>query len=212
MHLGKQTEYWDKVANEKTFSHPIQFDFLDRVIKKDAKILDYGCGYGRVCHKFLNASYTNIIGVDISKKMIERGLNINPDMNLLHFDGDTIPQDDESVDLCTLMAVLTCIPTDETQISILDEIYRVLKPGGILYISDIYLQDTERNIKRYEKYHKSFNNYGVFELPDGGIVRHHTKEWIESITSRFLRLDEKLIKTVTMNGNSTEIFQLIVQK
>lgn len=65
---------------------------------------------------------------------------------------------------------------------------------------------------RYKEYNKIYSTYGVFQLPDGGIVRHHTKEWIKSITYRFETLDEKLIKTVTMNGNSTEIFQLIVQK
>lgn len=114
MHLGKQTEYWEKVAIEKTFSHPIQFDNLSNLINKDAKILDYGCGYGRVCHEFRSEFYNNLLSIDISQKIIDRGLTLNPAMNLQHFNGDNIPVENESIDLCTLMAVLTRITAYET--------------------------------------------------------------------------------------------------
>ncbi len=210
--LGKQTDYWDSVADQKEFSHPIQFNLLNEYLSKDSKILDFGCGYGRVCNQFLEKSYKNIVGIDISKKMIKRGLSINPTMNLIHFDGEKIPFEDDTFDACSLMAVLTCIAPDLVQKSIISEIHRVLKPGGILYISDMYLQKDQRNIDRYIRYQDEYKNYGVFKLPDNGVVRHHNIDWIKELISNFNLINEKLINTVTMNGNKTEIFQILVEK
>lgn len=210
--LGKQTEYWDKVADKKVFSHPIQFNKLKEYLSKESKILDFGCGYGRVCNQFLEYGYSNIMGVDISKKMIERGLSINPSMNLIHSKEDKLPFENNIFDACSLMAVLTCVTPDLAQQNILDEIYRVLKPGGLLYVSDMYLQKDKRNIDRYNQYQNEFNNYGVFKLPDNGVVRHHPKEWIKELCSKFKIENESLIETVTMNGNKTEIFQMILIK
>ncbi len=210
--IGKQVQYWDSVADKKVFSHPIQFDILNEILKTDSKILDYGCGYGRVCNQFLEHSYENITGIDISSEMIKKGYSINPSMNLQHFDGEKIPFEDNTFDVCTLMAVLTCIPSNEIQEKIIKEIYRVLKPGGYLYLSDMYLQLDDRNIDRYIKYENKYNIYGVFELPDNGVVRHHNIEWINSLISKFTLIDSKLIETLTMNGNKTEIFQMFLQK
>lgn len=210
--LGKQTKYWDSVANKKEFSHPIQYELLNTLLNKNIQILDYGCGYGRVCDSFLDNSYKNIVGIDISEEMIKRGLSNKPHLTLKHFDGDVIPFDDNSFDLCTLMAVLTCVPDNKSQINIIDEIIRVLKLGGILYLSDIYLQKDKRNIDRYFLNNKEYDTYGIFKLPDNGVVRHHDEKWIKKLVSKFKIMDEKIIETVTMNGNKTEIFQMILKK
>ena len=42
-----QLTYWDSVGATKTFGHPVEFDWLDK-LDSTARILDYGCGYGRV--------------------------------------------------------------------------------------------------------------------------------------------------------------------
>ena len=41
-------EYWSSVAREKRFSHPIDVSLLARHVARDARILDLGCGYGRL--------------------------------------------------------------------------------------------------------------------------------------------------------------------
>lgn len=40
-----QEQYWDKVAYDKTFTTPFDFELFSQYVNQDARILDYGCGY-----------------------------------------------------------------------------------------------------------------------------------------------------------------------
>ncbi|MDD9150850.1 methyltransferase domain-containing protein [Sporolactobacillus sp. CQH2019] len=86
-----------------------------------------------------------------------------------------LPFEDNSIDAVLLLAVLTCVYKDQEQDSILNEIKRVLKPNGIIYINDFLLNDDERILTRYKKYKDKYKTYGVFELPEGAILRHHNR-------------------------------------
>ena len=80
---------------------------------------------------------------------------------------------DGSVDAVLLFAVLTSVPTNGGQRAILAETSRVMRPGGILYISDMWLQKDARNLERYVDGEKKHGVYGVFDLSEGVTVRVH---------------------------------------
>lgn len=210
--LDKQQGYWDSVASVKVFSHPLKKEILQRFIKKNTAILDYGCGYGRSLLELKQLGYENLSGVDLSEEMIVRGLKKSPDMNLQKIDGEKLPFEDNLFDCCILFAVLTCVVTNEGQKEIIREIQRVLKPGGLLYLSDYPLQKNERNLERYEFYKEKFGSYGCFELPEACVVRHHDMEWIRELLSDFSIIDEQNIEVFTMNGNKADIFQIVAEK
>lgn len=110
--ISAQITYWDRVANEKRFSHPLRLEWLKQYLENTQfRILDYGCGYGR------------------------------------------------------------------TLAGLSDSGYRKL-----------------------------------FKLPEGVVVRHHTKEWIEEIMSPFERLEYEPFEVRTMNGNSSAAFQYLARK
>src|SRR5262249_55204988 len=117
-----------------------------------------------------------------------------------------------SVDAVLLFTVLTCVPTNEGQRAIIAEIIRVLRPGGLLYISDMFLQTDSRNVDRYVRDEKKYGIYGVFDLREGATVRHHDRAWIEMLTKDFetLVLDE--ISVHTMNGHPASAFQWFGRK
>ena len=73
MNLDNQSEYWDKVAAEKTFSHPINLGLLLKYVSASSKIVDYGCGYGRLVKELLNAGLINVTGYDTSLQLVDRG-------------------------------------------------------------------------------------------------------------------------------------------
>lgn len=83
--LDIQTEYWDGAAASKTFTHPIPLTVFRDLLPPAAKILDYGCGYGRTCSELTDAGYQSVIGIDISEEMIKRGRKLN--LGLRVFDG-----------------------------------------------------------------------------------------------------------------------------
>jgi SAM-dependent methyltransferase len=204
--------YWDRVAAEKRFSHPLQLEWLARYLNPAAmqlRILDYGCGYGRTLSELKRASYTNVIGMDFSAGMLQRCRLELPGSLLVRSDGRTFPLVNESVDAVLLFAVLTCIPGNEDQRRVLSEVARVLRPGGLVYISDLLINPDLRNRERYERYTEVYKCYGVFELPEGVVVRHHRREWVEDLTRSFVQLEYETFMVTTMNGNPSLAFQYV---
>ena len=177
-----------------------------------SKILDYGCGYGRVCQKLTNEGYNNIIGIDSSTEMIQRGRELYPELSLKVLPNIGLPYPDNYFDAVLLIAVLTCIPTNAGQQSLLTGLKRILRPKGMIYISDYVLQDDERNQQRYLQNAEEFELYGVFRLPEGTIVRHHSIDWIHTLTSTFKMLDLAYPEVVTMNGHRAKAFQYLGSK
>jgi len=91
----------------------------------------------------------------------------------------------------------------------------VLQPGGLLLVSDYPLQVDARNVARYEAFVAERGReaamddlpYGVFRLPDGALVRHHTPAWFDTLFSGFRVEDQLTFDAVTMNGNPARIAQ-----
>lgn len=210
---ASQVGYWDRVATEKRFSHPLRLDWLARYLKDPlAKILDYGCGYGRTLAELPAAGYANIFGADFALAMLARAHDEVPGARLIQNDGFSLPFKSESFDLVLLFAVLTCIPDGSDQRALLIEVERVLRPGGVIYLSDLLINDDPRNRERYERYAEGNECYGVFELPEGVRVRHHRREWIEELTDPFQQLEYEPFTVTTMNGNASAAFQYLGRK
>lgn len=207
-----QAKYWDGVANAKTFSHPVRLDWLREYLKTEACILDYGCGYGRTLAELSRAGYTSIVGMDFSERMLTRCRVDVSTARLIRNDGVGIPLQSESVDAVLLFAVLTCIPDSGEQRALLVEVNRVLRDGGLIYISDLLINADKRNQERYQQYAGKYDCYGVFELPEGVVVRHHTSDWITELTRPFVQLESDTFNVTTMNGNASAAFQYLGRK
>jgi SAM-dependent methyltransferase len=208
MNLDFQIDYWNRIGPTKRFSHPVNLKQLSRWIGSTSWILDYGCGYGRVLGILHSNGYSNLIGVDPAPAMIEAARQSLPAISfeaLNDFRNVDLP--DGSVDAVLLFAVLTSVPTDEGQRAILAEITRVLRPGGILYISDMWLQTDARNLERYVEGEKKYGTYGVFDLSEGVTVRHNQRPWIEELTKGYEQLNLDDIQVLTMNGHPSDGFQ-----
>jgi ubiquinone/menaquinone biosynthesis C-methylase UbiE len=207
--ISSQISYWDRVAHEKRFSHPLRLDWLARYLNAPARILDYGCGYGRTLAELSKAGFTSTLGVDFSESMLHRCRDEAGQSRLIRNDGRSLPFKNECFDAVLIFAVLTCIPDNNEQRNLLTEVERVLRPGGLIYLSDLLVNEDARNRERYQQYAETYKCYGVFELPEGVVVRHHKKKWIEEITSSFLRLEYEPFTVTTMNHNESAAFQYL---
>lgn len=207
----KQEEYWNSVSEKKEFTTPLQAREFSKYVKRDHRILDVGCGYGRTLDELYHNGYRNLIGIDFSKGMIERGKRQFPYLDLRVKEDAPIALPDASIDAVILFSVLTCIRTNEEQEQLLTEIKRILKPQGILYVNDFLLNTDERNLLRYEKYKEIYGVYGVFELPEGAVCRHHDEAWIKQLLKDFSEKEYGHLTRTTMNGNKSNGFYFIGQ-
>ncbi len=201
-----QHEYWDRVADEKTFSHPLDAGRLARHLRPDARVLDLGCGYGRATNELAQLGY-DALGVDPAAGMIARGKRLFPELDLRVWSGASLPFEPACFDAALLITVLTATPGDDDQRALIAELRRVLAPGGLLLVSDLFLQDDPKNRARYAAGLERHGRMGVFELEEGVLLRHHERTWMAELLGGFEELETTEIEVTTMNGNTCRAFQ-----
>ncbi|QEU95997.1 class I SAM-dependent methyltransferase [Streptomyces kanamyceticus] len=210
--LDSQTPYWDAAAPTKTFTHPLHAPWLADV-PRDAAVLDYGCGYGRTMAALAQLGFGDLSGVDTSPAMLSRARDLHPSMRFAVLDAPpALDRPDASVDVVVLFAVLTCVPRDAAQHGLIAELRRVLRPGGLLCVSDLLLQDDARNRERYDRFAERYGAYGVFETSDGAVCRHHTEHRLRSLLDGFDVVDDRRITVSTMNGHEAAGTQFLARR
>lgn len=209
--IKDQRQYWTDKGKDKTFTTPLMMDVFKEHVTKDARILDFGCGYGRTLAELADGGYTDLSGIDFSETLIERGRAENPTLDLTAYPGGPLPYEDDSFDAALMLGVFTCMIETKTQAETLIELRRVLKPGGVLYINDFLLNRDKRNLDRYKLGQDKYGIYGIFDLPDGGIVRHHDRNHMEALFFDFdtLLFEETIYNT--MHGHQSEGFYAMVR-
>jgi len=101
----------------------------------NACLLDVGCGSGATVEHLRGQYGFNAWGVDISRKLIEEGLQRNSSLPLLTAAAEMLPAPVDSLDgvLCECVLSLLAEP-----VKALREYRRTLRNGGYLIISDMY--------------------------------------------------------------------------
>lgn len=211
MSIQSQADYWSQKAYELNFINPCRFDILSQYVDSQAMILDYGCGYGRILNELQQQGYQHLFGLDFAPAMIARGCKEFPNLHLQVNQNNEIPFPNKHFDAILLFTVLTCINSNTEQLALFNEVKRVLKPHGILYLSDFLISKDPKNQARYQKYQQKYGCYGVFELDDGRLCRHHSLTWIKELTANFTERWYWDSNIPTMSGNPAHPFQTILR-
>ncbi len=206
-----QTAYWDAVADEKTFSHPLDPGWLADAAGPGARVLDCGCGYGRTTAELVAAG-RRAVGVDPSAGMLARARRTAPSLQLVRAAPGTLPFRDGAFDAATLFAVLTCTPDDDAQTALVTELRRVVAPGGVLYVSDLLLDASPRSVARYQAARATGLPHGVFPLDDGAVMRHHDPAWLDRLFGAWTTIRRREFTAVTMNGHTSRATQLLLRR
>jgi len=203
--------YWDQKAAQLTFTHPLNLGWI-AALPKRARILDYGCGYGRTLAELSDAGRRNSVGVDSSAGMIERGRREHPELDLRATGATRLAEPDGAFDAALLFAVLTTIPDDADQVAVMSELRRLLAPRGWLYLSDYLLQEDERSLARYRAGSARHGVYGVWDREDGGVFRHQTREGLERLLAGFDVIAERQVETTTFSGAPAIAIQVLARQ
>ena len=124
-------------------------------IEPGAAVLDLGCGAGTdlLIAAQMTGPTGRVIGVDMTSAMLERARASADEMRMENVELhesliESLPLDDASVDVVISNGVIDLVPDKD---AVLDEIDRVLRPGGRLQVADVVIhrevsEDARRRI------------------------------------------------------------------
>ena len=147
------------------FEIPALFSMMPDL--KGKRVLDLGCGLGEHCKLFVEAGAEQVVGIDISAKMLEiaRKENSDPKIEYIQMPMEDIGRLEGSFDVVVSSLAFHYV---EDFAGVVQNIYRLLSDGGIFLFSqehplvsshcggNRWTKDDEGN-----KLHLNFANYGV---------------------------------------------------
>ena len=180
-------------------------------IPTHSSVLDLGCGTGTLCTELSRRGY-RCTGVDCSADAIKAALKyanglIGPsECSYVQGDAAELPFSPDSFDMVVCKAVFTNWPKASYRMKVVQEIRRVLKPFGVLYVADFaQAWHCEEYRARYLKFYQETGEYGLFckARPDGRLdwYKHFSPKEITDlyidVEFTTLRYSERLVQTKT---------------
>ncbi|MFW5885133.1 MAG: class I SAM-dependent methyltransferase [Patescibacteria group bacterium] len=164
--------FYDKTAGEFSRTRNnwwSELDFIHKYIAPKGKLLDFGCGNGRLLEMIksydLRLDYT---GVDLSEQMIGIAKNRYPEGNFLVLSKENeLPFNEEEFQTVVSIAVFHHF-TPSMAKGALQEMNRVLKPGGRVIATSWYLWDNSKLrylLRSFWRNILAFRNLKAGEIP-----------------------------------------------
>ena len=103
-------------------------------IPAQSKVLDLGCGVGRVC-KMFSEKKIDYIGVDISQEQIKQAKEVCPAGKFQQGSMLNLSFAENEFDYVLMVASFHHLFTKKERAQALKEVHRVLKPGGTIFMT-----------------------------------------------------------------------------
>ncbi len=156
-------------------------------------IIDIGCGTGTTVEYLRDVHKLYAIGVDLSVELLQRGKERMADLQLMHSPAEELPFANQSVDGVLAECSLS-VMSDVGRV--LEEINRVLIPGGKIGITDLYNRGTITDFLTGDSASSMAYGEMIETLQDHGF-----KILVVEDQSKFLR---QFIASFIMEHGSTE--------
>lgn len=168
-----------EIYGKKTGATPVEESIFNQYLKDPVYILDMGCGTGRTSRVLADMGHS-VLGVDISPLMIERAKELHPDVWFRVGDATDIKYSDNTFDvvLFSFNGIDYIYPEPE-RVKAIREIYRVLKPGGMLIYSShdaskMKALGRTRNWRRRPRPYKGL--YFIEKMVYGDLVTYYSSK------------------------------------
>ncbi len=109
-------------------------------LPRGARIIDVGCGTGMTVDYLRREFQLDAVGTDISEALLKTGRIRSPGIPLVLGTGESLPFGNGSAQAIISECSLSVMENTDR---VLDEMHRVLVPGGKLAVSDVYIRSPE---------------------------------------------------------------------
>lgn len=104
---------------------------------EEARLLDIGCGSGYLLHRLLEFGVRAATGVDLMPARIEAARGRYPQLTFVCANAAKLPFPDGEFDLVTHFTCLSSVLDPALRAAIAAEMWRVLRPGGVVLSFDM---------------------------------------------------------------------------
>lgn len=127
--------------------------------------------------------------------MIARGLHENPELHLKYVHQSALPFSHNSFDAIIVCAVFTCITSHEVRLETINELYRILKSGGIFHMVEFCSEPSKR-----------------FTSSMGVPMLYSSPKELHKLISKMIIVSEEIANTNTISGNKENTYSLFARK
>ena len=187
---------WNALASTVRFSAPFDLSAFQEQVSTGARILDLGCGYGRIAADLQKIGFTNLVGYDSSEALIKRGRNEFPNLDLRIADASCIPEPNEAFQTVISVGLFTSIPESDKRIAVVREIERLLTEKGMVFGVDFLRRDE-----------MTYTEDGRFKTVSGVEMKHFYIDEIRGIFSGFSYWQYRIVPATSLTGSAIEAIQ-----
>jgi ubiquinone/menaquinone biosynthesis C-methylase UbiE len=143
-----------------------EFELLKPLLRKGDRVLDLGCGNGRL-RESLDKSLIpngNYFGFDVSNGLLAVARKKNPTDHFFQGNfAELLPFGADNFDVIAGIASFHHLLTEKEQLKCLQELHRILKPGGRVFLTTWKIPQKHLipNLKRTDFWKSGFRNYLV---------------------------------------------------
>lgn len=128
---------YDEIADEYTARRPMPWPetyAFERRLRPGASVLDLGCGGGRNLVFFAQRGHP-VVGLDASGALLRNTAAKAGSGRLVRGDAVRLPFRPRSFDAVHCVAILHHLPSEAERRQAVEEVVRVLRPGGLVMVS-----------------------------------------------------------------------------
>ena len=210
-------KYWANVEPEKMLSG-LSFpgsELLSYLTLND-KILDVGCGVGKVSEYLTEKGYI-VTGIDLNEKAIKQAQERNKKIKYKIVDvTETLPFENDSFDAIVVSFLFVSLIMKENQEVVAKEMTRVLKKGGYIWICEAtYSPDYE---ERYKLGKKVFGEDLIAFSFDADnqvkrIIRHYREEDLDILFASLIKIESsKIVVQSPSSGMDVKSLKVVYKK
>ena len=188
----------EKAVNANNlFEIPVLFSMLPEL--KGKRVLDLGCGFGEHCAEYVKRGASEVVGIDISEKMLEvaRRENSDPKIEYINMPMEELGCIKQSFDVVISSLAFHYV---EDFKGVLENIFRLLNKGGVLVFSQENPLSTCYS-EEYPRWTRDENGKKIYlDLANYGRECERESTWFVDNVKKYHRLFSTIVNSLVDAG------------
>jgi len=190
---------WDQVADRVESTFPVDALGLERHVRPQDRVLDLGCGNGRVISILYNRGVRRVTGCDPSARMCEFARRRNPHTEILWLANPRgLGMLPGPFDTALLVGVLSSVVPLTERRALVDQIGGLVRQNGVIVVGDF---GCSRSRPYADRYRSAVAEPRTFRTAEGVLIHHFTQRELQDLLApAFNVVESRIVAARTIHG------------